>query len=78
MFVWAFANVHGLNVQSEQGDFLNFLSNFKSQWPIPWVFSGDFNIVIFPHEKKGRSFASRSMELFSNFISDNEFIDLPL
>lgn len=52
-FVWSLAIVYGPNVYSERSDFLDILSTVNSQWSIPWVFGGDFNIFKFPFEKKG-------------------------
>ena len=53
-FQWALANVYGPNVEAERSEFLDLLANFISQWHAPWVFRGDFNMVRYPHEKRGK------------------------
>lgn len=77
-FQWVVANVYGPNVEAERPDILDLFANLKSQWQAPWVFGGDFNMVRFIHEKKGGSSITRTMNLFSDFISVNDLVDLPL
>lgn len=48
------------------------------QWEVPWCFGRDFNVVRFPHEERGGRIITRGMERFSEFINENELMDLPL
>lgn len=50
--------------------------NFR--WAVTWCSGGDFNVIRYPHEKKGGRRITPSMEKFSDFINGNELIDLPL
>lgn len=52
-FTWVAANVYGLNDNSLRGAFWVSLSNFIGQWAVPWCVGGDFNMIRFPHERKG-------------------------
>ena len=54
-FDWAIANVYGPNVEADMSDFLDLLTNFKTQWHVLWVFRGDFNMVRYLYEKKGET-----------------------
>ena len=42
------------------------------------VHRGDFNVVRFPHEKRGGKRVTRSIEKFSEFINGKELLDMPL
>lgn len=70
--VWAFANV-----EADGSAFLDLLSNFISLWLVPWAAGGDLNMVTHSHKKRGNCLPC-SMKLFSDFINDNELIDLLL
>ena len=45
---------------------------------MPWCLGGDFNVVRFPAERVGFANFSTSMHDFSDFISSNGLIDIPL
>ena len=50
----------------------------NSWWSVPWCVSGDFNVVRFPSERLGSNSFTAAMREFSNFISKQGLIDLPL
>lgn len=52
-FSWVSANVYGPNNDSAREDFWGSVSAMLSQWEVQRCIGGDFNIIRFPHEKKG-------------------------
>lgn len=47
-------------------------------WDMPWCISADFNVTCFPSERSGGSNYNSAMLDFSNFISDQDLLDIPL
>ena len=54
------------------------LSGLRSWWDVPWCVGGDFNVVRYPSERSGIANFSSAMLRFSDFISEQSLIDLPL
>lgn len=50
-FIWAMANVYGLNEDRDRNPFSASLSSLTTQW-FPWCMGVDFNLIRSPHEKK--------------------------
>uniref|UniRef100_A0A2N9HAI3 Reverse transcriptase zinc-binding domain-containing protein n=1 Tax=Fagus sylvatica TaxID=28930 RepID=A0A2N9HAI3_FAGSY len=76
--VWMFSGVYGLNIDRDRRLMWDELAGIRSWWDVPWCLGGDFNVVRFPLERVGSSNFSPSMHDFSDFISSNELIDIPL
>jgi BRCT domain type II-containing protein len=49
-----------------------------SVWETPWCIGGNFNIVRFPSECSSDSNYSTTMMEFSDFIAEQELVDIPL
>jgi hypothetical protein len=45
---------------------------------LPWCIRGNFNVTRFPSERFGKARLCSAMTDFSDFISDQELMDLPL
>ncbi|XP_030970526.1 uncharacterized protein LOC115990899 [Quercus lobata] len=54
------------------------LSGLSSWWNVPWCVGGDFNVVRFPSERAGATAFTAAMREFSEFISEQGLIDIPL
>lgn len=76
-FVWVAANMYRPNENLKRMNFWGFISFVRLHWDMPWCFGGNFNVVRFPHGKRGESVTSNILDCFSDFIKANEFIDLP-
>jgi hypothetical protein len=76
--MWMFSGVYGLNIDRDRRLMWDELAGIRSWWDVPWCLGGDFNVVRFPLERVGSSNFSPSMHDFSDFISSNELIDIPL
>ena len=77
-FVWAFTGVNGPN-SLRDGRFLwEELFGLNSWWNVPWCVGGDFNVVRFPFKHFGSTSFTAAMREFSNFISEQGLIDIPL
>lgn len=54
------------------------LSDLLAKHPIPWLFFGDFNVIIRAHEHRGRNSSAWSLMLdFKNWTNSNNPIHLP-
>ena len=54
------------------------LFGLSSWWNIPWCVGCDFNVVRFPSERAGSTVFTAAMRDFSDFISKQGLIDIPL
>ncbi|KAF5461248.1 hypothetical protein F2P56_021060 [Juglans regia] len=77
-FKWAFVGVYGPNLDSKRRLLWEELAGVLSWWEIPCCIGGDFNISRFPSERSGVSHLTAAMRDFSDFISEQELMDLPL
>jgi exonuclease III len=76
--VWMYTGVYGPNADRERSLMWDELTGIRNWWGLPWCVGGDFNVVRFPSERMGSVGFSPSMYDFSDFISDNGLIDIPL
>ncbi|XP_050243704.1 uncharacterized protein LOC126692222 [Quercus robur] len=77
-FVWAFTGVYGPNSDRDRRFLWEELSGLRSWWDVPWCVGGDFNVVRFPFEHSGIANFSSTMLQFSDFISEQSLVNLPL
>uniref|UniRef100_A0A2N9EVU3 Reverse transcriptase domain-containing protein n=1 Tax=Fagus sylvatica TaxID=28930 RepID=A0A2N9EVU3_FAGSY len=73
-----FTGVYGPNINSDRRLMWDELAGIRNWWDVPWCLGGDFNMVRFPVERVGSANFSTSMHDFSDFISSNGLIDIPL
>ena len=77
-FVLAFTSVYGPNLRRGNRFLWEELYGLNSWWSVPWCVGGDFNVVRFLSERLGSNSFTATMQEFSNFISEQGLIDLPL
>uniref|UniRef100_A0A2N9H040 Uncharacterized protein n=1 Tax=Fagus sylvatica TaxID=28930 RepID=A0A2N9H040_FAGSY len=70
--------VYGPNDDRDRRLMWDELAGMRSWWEVPWVLGGDFNVVHFPSERVDSDTSSPAMHDFSDFISVNGLVDLPL
>uniref|UniRef100_A0A2N9EXD0 Reverse transcriptase domain-containing protein n=1 Tax=Fagus sylvatica TaxID=28930 RepID=A0A2N9EXD0_FAGSY len=75
---WMFSGVYGPNRDSDRRLLWEELAGIGSWWSLPWCIGGDFNVVRFPSERRAGGGISSAMWDFSDFISDQGLLDLPL
>uniref|UniRef100_A0A2N9FRM3 Reverse transcriptase domain-containing protein n=1 Tax=Fagus sylvatica TaxID=28930 RepID=A0A2N9FRM3_FAGSY len=73
-----FSGVYGPNVDNDRGLMWDELVGIRSWWDVPWCLGDDFNEMRFPSERVGSNHFSPTMYDFSDFISTNGLIDIPL
>jgi hypothetical protein len=49
-----------------------------SWWDVPWCIGGDFNVTRFPNGRSGEARFCPAMMEFSDFVSEQGLMDLPL
>jgi len=77
-FAWAFAGVYGPNLDSLRSSLWDELAGLSSWWELPWCIGGDFNVTRFPAERSRDVRLNAAMMEFSNFIFEQDLMDLPL
>jgi hypothetical protein len=77
-FVWAFAGDYGPNFDVDRRYLWEVLAGLTSWWDVPWCIGGDFNVTRFPSERSRNARISHAMSDFSDFISDQGLMELPL
>jgi hypothetical protein len=77
-FSWAFAGVYGPHYISSRRLLWEELAGLMSWWELPWCIGGDFNVTRFPNERSGDGRFRSDMMDFSDFISEQGLMDLPL
>ena len=75
---WAFAGVYGPHLRSDRRELWEELSGIRSVWGTPWVCGGDFNVVRYSYERVGGKSPVSAMRDFSEYITEEELVDLPL
>ena len=73
-----YTGVYGPNADRERSLMWDELTGIRRWWGLPWCVGGNFNVVRFPSERMGSVGFSPGMYDFSDFISDNGLIDIPL
>jgi len=77
-FSWAFAGIYGPNIDALRSSFWDELAGLSSWWELPWCIGGDFNVTRFLVERSRDVRLNAAMMEFSNFISVQGLMDLPL
>jgi hypothetical protein len=77
-FKWMFIGVYGPNANENRRSLWDELVGMMTWWNLPVCIGGDFNVVRFPTERSSGGRLTWAMEDFSNFISENMLVDLPL
>lgn len=77
-FSWAFAGVYGPNLDSLRSSLWDELAGLSSWWEQPWCIGGDFNVTRFPAERSRDVRINAAMMEFSDFIFEQDLMDLPL
>jgi hypothetical protein len=77
-YVWLFLGVYGPYADSERQNLWEELYGVFSRWELPWCVRGDFNITWFSEERVGLTRLTFAMWEFSNFISEQGFMDISL
>ncbi|KAG6628379.1 hypothetical protein CIPAW_14G010000 [Carya illinoinensis] len=88
-FQWAFAGVYGPNIffvievynpniDAEIRILWEELARLLSWWELPSCIGGDFNVSRFPSERSSMSHITPTMRGFSDFISKQALMDIPL
>ena len=77
-YEWAFFGVYEPHVDNERMLMWDELSGVQHWWDVPWCVGGDFNVVRFPSEHLGAAGYTSSMFDFSDFISINGLVDIPM
>ncbi|XP_059429183.1 uncharacterized protein LOC132162996 [Corylus avellana] len=75
---WAYAEVYGPNLDRDRRFIWDELAGVLSWWNLPWCIGGDFNVTRFPSERSGGARLDSAMMGFSDFISEQGLMDLPL
>ncbi|KAA3471267.1 Endonuclease/exonuclease/phosphatase [Gossypium australe] len=75
--VWRFTGFYGAPVENERKDSWNLLRHLKRGCNKPWLILGDFNEIIYSHEKqRGRIREERQMNAFGEALEECELNDL--
>ncbi|KAG6625187.1 hypothetical protein CIPAW_16G079100 [Carya illinoinensis] len=77
-YQWAFASVYGPNLDCAGSVLWDELAGLSSIWDFPWCIGGNFNITRFSSEQSGGSSFNSPMVDFSNFIYEQDLLDIPL
>ena len=77
-FLWAFTGVYGPVKRCRREMFWEELGAVKGLWEGPWCIGGDFNMVLYPNERKLDCRLSHSMRRFSEVLNELGLRDLPL
>jgi hypothetical protein len=77
-YVWMYSTIYGSTINSQRNIFWQELSHIRSISNLPWLIGGDFNVVRYRSEKKGRSFNHSISNKFNSFINTHQLIDLKM
>jgi len=76
-FEWRLTGVYGESRSDEKEKTWELLRDLKSRFRLPWLCYGDFNEILFNHEKEGGPpRAESSMEKFRSALEDCDLHDL--
>ncbi|XP_077252502.1 uncharacterized protein LOC143891884 [Tasmannia lanceolata] len=75
---WLYSGVYGPCSREAKLEFWEELGRVRSFCQFPWCVGGDFNEIRAVEERIWCSRVSQNMQLFIDFIAENELIDLPM
>jgi exonuclease III len=75
-FTWEVVNIYGPVQTDRKAGFLLELSQKIMNMSWPFLLGGDFNMIRFPWEKSTDNINHTWMDLFNNFILDNNLLEL--
>jgi hypothetical protein len=55
-YIWMFTTVYGPTLLNLRNDFWNELNNIRTFFDVAWIIGGDFNVVRYRSERKGKFF----------------------
>ncbi|XP_028075737.1 uncharacterized protein LOC114277953 [Camellia sinensis] len=74
---WCFTGFYGNPIASLRSDSWELLRRLQDQMHLPWLCAGDFNEILYAHEKSGMAARSqRQMDGFRQVLSDCDLADL--
>jgi Endonuclease-reverse transcriptase len=71
-----FTTVYGPTLLNLRNDFWNELNNIRTFSDVAWIIGGDFNVVRYRSERKGKFFNHSVSSKFNSFINSHHLIDL--
>ena len=71
-------NAYGPHEQAERKWFFSELTQLREMHQVPWVLTGDFNIVRFSEDRNGKGNNASASNLFNNFVNCNSLLELSL
>lgn len=74
-FEWLFTSIYGPSIARGRINLWKKLRNIKTYWQGAWLLSGDFNMVRYRNERKGKSYNHIVSRRFNAFINDMHLID---
>lgn len=77
-FSFLVTNIYAPSTPELRPDFLAELKTIAPPASVPWIFSGDFNMIRYAHEKNNNNFRLAEAEYFNDCINDMCLIELPL
>ena len=77
-FTWVGTGLYGPTCDVTRQDLWAELRGIRQRWSNPWCLFGDFNVIRFPSERLRCRRLTPPMLDFSDFIEDQQLVDLPL
>ncbi|XP_016725413.1 uncharacterized protein [Gossypium hirsutum] len=75
--IWHFTDFYGNPNQSSRQESWNLLRHLNSSHSMPWCVCGDFNEIMYAHEKNGGAVRTeRQMEKFRKVLEECELLDM--
>lgn len=75
---WVGTGLYGPTIDELRHGLWDELRSVCQKWGLPWYVFGDFNVFLFPSERRGCIRLTSHMMDFSDFIEESHLVDLPL